>query len=82
MVVLTSSLTLYPDRDLPREVSITEMRRVWQVLQAELLELSSRSRQVVVEESGHYIAIERPQPVVQAIRETVLLARRAPVEAM
>lgn len=81
VVVLSSSLTLHPDRDLPRGVSITEMRRVWRALQAEMLGLSSRSRQVVVEESGHYIALERPQRVIRAIREAVELAGRTPVEA-
>lgn len=82
VVVLTSNLTLHPDRDLPREVSVEEMRRVWRVLQAELLGLSSKSRQVLVEDSGHYIAFERPQPVIQAIRETVQLAGRERVEAV
>jgi pimeloyl-ACP methyl ester carboxylesterase len=81
VVVLSSVLTLHPDRDLPRAVSARELRRVWQLLQAELLALSTQSRQVLVEESGHYIAIERPQAVVQAIRDTVQHARRAPVEA-
>jgi pimeloyl-ACP methyl ester carboxylesterase len=82
VVILTSSLTLHPDRDLPREVSITEMRQAWRVLQTELLRLSSKSRQVTVDQSGHYIAIERPQAVIQAIGETVQLAGRDPVGAM
>ncbi len=81
VVVLTSSVSTHPGRDLPPGVSIEEMRRAWRALQAELLRLSSRSRQVLVEDSGHYIAIERPQPVIRAIRETVQLARTEAVGA-
>lgn len=80
-VVLTSSLTLHPGRDLPRGVSVTEMRAIWRTLQTELLQISSNSRQVIVEQSGHYIPLEQPRVVVQAIREVVALVRRAPVEA-
>lgn len=75
VVVLTSNVSTQPDRDLPRGISLDDMRRAWRVLQAELLALSSRSRQVRVEDSGHYIAIERPQPVIRAILATVQLAR-------
>ncbi len=82
LVILTSNLSLNPNRDLGPDVPIEEMRRAWRALQAELLGLSSRSRQVFVEDSGHYIAIERPQPVIRAIRETVDLARTAAVEAI
>lgn len=82
VVVLTSSLTLHPARDLPPGVSIQEMRRVWRALQADLLRISSRSRQVLVADSGHYIALERPQAVIRAVHETVQLARREVVEAV
>ena len=36
----------------------------------------------MVDDSGHYIAIERPRAVIQAIGETVQLAGRDPVGAM
>ena len=45
--------------------------RIWQQLQVELAELSSRSRLVVAEGSGHYIQLERPQLVIEAIGQIV-----------
>ncbi|MFQ6045955.1 MAG: alpha/beta fold hydrolase [Gemmatimonadales bacterium] len=81
VVVLTSNLFTDSDRELAPGVSLEEMRSAWHVLQSELLRLSSRSRRVLVEDSGHYMAIERPQPVIRAIRETVELARSEAVGA-
>jgi pimeloyl-ACP methyl ester carboxylesterase len=48
---------------------------LWQDLQAELAALSSRGRLVVAQDSGHYIQLERPQLVVDAISEVVAAAR-------
>ena len=81
LVVLTSNVSMNPNRELAPGVSLEEMRRAWHALQSEFLQLSSRSRQVLVEDSGHYIPIERPQPVIRAIRETVELARTEAVGA-
>ena len=39
------------------------------ILQAEEARLSTRGKQVVVEDSGHMIPYERPDSVVSAIRE-------------
>lgn len=75
VVVLTSNVSTHPDRDLAPGIPFEDMRRSWHGLQAELLGLSTRSRQVLVEDSGHYIAMERPRPVIRAIREAVELAR-------
>ena len=49
--------------------------QLWQDLQAELAGLSSRGRLVVAQDSGHYIQLERPQLVVDAIAEVVAAAR-------
>jgi pimeloyl-ACP methyl ester carboxylesterase len=49
--------------------------RVWQGLQAELAGLSSQGRLIVAEGSGHYIQLERPQLVIDAIAEVVTAAR-------
>jgi pimeloyl-ACP methyl ester carboxylesterase len=45
--------------------------QLWQELQTELAALSSRSRLVVAEGSGHYIQLERPQLVIDAIGQVV-----------
>ena len=45
--------------------------QLWQQLQAELAGLSSRGRLVVATDSGHYIQLERPELVIDAIGEVV-----------
>jgi pimeloyl-ACP methyl ester carboxylesterase len=45
--------------------------QLWQQLQAELAGLSSRGRLVVAQDSGHYVQLERPQLVIDAIGEVV-----------
>lgn len=47
----------------------------WQAMQAEMLLLSSNSRQIVVENSGHGIQIDQPQAAVAAIVDMVLQVR-------
>jgi pimeloyl-ACP methyl ester carboxylesterase len=49
--------------------------QLWQDLQAELAGLSSQGRLMVAEGSGHYIQLERPQLVIDAIAEVVTAAR-------
>ena len=49
--------------------------QLWQQLQAELAALSSRGRLVVAEGSGHYLQLERPELVIDAIAEVVTAAR-------
>lgn len=43
--------------------------RTWQEMQAELLSLSSNSRQVVATESEHSIHLQQPELVIDAIRD-------------
>jgi len=49
--------------------------QLWQQLQAELAGLSSQGRLVVAEGSGHYIQLDRPELVIDAIAEVVTAAR-------
>jgi pimeloyl-ACP methyl ester carboxylesterase len=44
---------------------------VWQALQSELVGLSSDSKQVIAEQSGHMIQLDQPDLVIDAIREIV-----------
>ena len=46
-----------------------QYEETWQQLQTELLNLSSNSKQIIAEESGHYIHLDQPDLVVAAIRE-------------
>ena len=45
-------------------------------LPAELAALSPRGKRVVAEQSGHYIQVEQPKLVIEAIREVVEAAQR------
>jgi pimeloyl-ACP methyl ester carboxylesterase len=49
--------------------------QLWQELQAQLARLSSRARLVVAQDSGHYVHLERPQLVIDALREVVAAVR-------
>jgi pimeloyl-ACP methyl ester carboxylesterase len=49
--------------------------QLWQELQAELAGLSSRGRLVVAQGSGHYIQLEQPQLVIDAIGQVVASRR-------
>ena len=44
---------------------------VWQALQVDLAGLSSKSRALEAEKSGHRIQMDQPEIVVEAIREMV-----------
>jgi hypothetical protein len=47
----------------------------WAELQAELAALSSNGRQVIAEDAGHYVHLDRPQLVIDVIREVVEAVR-------
>ncbi|MEO6456808.1 MAG: alpha/beta hydrolase [Chloroflexia bacterium] len=49
----------------------THMHNLWHELQRDLAQLSSNSKFVAVENSGHFIQIDQPQVVTDAIRELV-----------
>jgi pimeloyl-ACP methyl ester carboxylesterase len=50
--------------------------REWQQMQSELAALSSRGERVTAARSGHYVQLEQPQVVVDAILRVVLAARQ------
>ena len=63
LIVLTAGLnTTYAD---------------WRTWQTELLQLSSNSQQLIVENSGHNIELEQPDVVVAAIVKMVEMARQS-----
>ena len=53
-----------------------EFEQVSQQLHIELAAQSSRGKRVVAEKSGHYIQLEQPELVLDAIREVVEAARQ------
>jgi pimeloyl-ACP methyl ester carboxylesterase len=74
LVVLSSD----PDRpqpDLPEDL-VKPTSDAWQQMQKELLQLSTRGTQVIAKNSGHYIQLDRPDLVIEAVRNVVGQARQ------
>ncbi|NEO74199.1 hypothetical protein [Moorena sp. SIO3H5] len=51
-------------------------RAVWQELQAELATLSSSSRQIISEQSGHLMYFDQPRLIIDGIHHVVDQVRR------
>ena len=58
------------------EAENQEAWAAWQILQAELVGLSSQSTHVIAEQSDHDIPLEQPHLVAEAIRQMVHDAHR------
>ena len=59
-----------PSSDLPPDLA-TVVNREWQKMQQELARLSTRGTQMVAKGSAHYIQIDRPDVVIDAVRSVV-----------
>jgi len=64
-----------PEPDLPEDL-VEPMNKAWQQMQDELAHLSSRGARVVAKGSGHYIQLDRPDVVIEAVRRVVDQARQ------
>jgi len=65
-----------PSSDLPPEIA-KPTNEAWQRMQVELSDLSTRGTYTVAKNSAHYIQIDRPDVVIDAIRNIVEQARSA-----
>lgn len=45
--------------------------QAWQQMQSELAALSTNSKHVIAEQSGHFVQLQQPQLVIDAVREVV-----------
>lgn len=63
-----------PSSELPADLA-KPTNEAWQKMQEELAHLSTRGTQVVVRNTAHYIQIDRPDAVVDAIQNVVNQAR-------
>jgi pimeloyl-ACP methyl ester carboxylesterase len=73
LVVLSSD----PDRpqpDLPEDL-VKPTNDAWQQMQKELAQLSTRGTQRIAKGSGHYIQLDRPDLVIEAVHTVVDRAR-------
>jgi len=66
-----------PDKfsnDLPPDLA-KSVNQLWETMQEDLAHLSTRGAQTVAKNSGHYIQIDRPDVVIDAVRRIVEQAR-------
>jgi pimeloyl-ACP methyl ester carboxylesterase len=54
---------------------IEEMEQLWRQMQRELMQLSSQSRHIIADHSGHMIHEDEPEVIIEAIRQMVMLVR-------
>jgi pimeloyl-ACP methyl ester carboxylesterase len=60
---------------LPEDFPLAAMDRVWAELQDDLAKLTPDARHVTATESGHYIQLQQPELVIDAVREVVEAVR-------
>jgi pimeloyl-ACP methyl ester carboxylesterase len=64
-----------PQPDLPEDL-VTPTNDVWEQMQEELAHVSNRSARTIAKHSGHYIQLDRPDLVIEAVRGVVDQARQ------
>jgi len=64
-----------PEPDMPEDV-VQPTEQAWQQMQDELAQLSTKSTHVIAKNSGHYIQLDRPDLVIEAVRGVVDQARQ------
>lgn len=65
-----------PSADLPPDLA-RPTNQAWEKMQEELAHLSTRGTQVIAKNSAHYIQLDRPDVVIDAVRGVVEQARAA-----
>jgi len=65
-----------PQPDLPEDL-VKPAHDAWQQMQEELAHLSTRGTHVIAKNSGHYIQLDRPDVVIEAVRKIVNQFRQA-----
>ncbi|KGB56827.1 Alpha/beta hydrolase fold protein [Sphingopyxis sp. LC81] len=74
VIVLTAMAPLKPEELKGLSLKASDgarFKQEWKALNAEQAALSTRGRQQVVGDAGHYIQIDRPDVVIAAVREVV-----------
>jgi pimeloyl-ACP methyl ester carboxylesterase len=66
-----------PQPDLPADL-VKPLNDAWEQMQGELARLSTKGTQTIAKHSGHYIQIDRPEMVVDAIQKVVNQTRTLP----
>jgi pimeloyl-ACP methyl ester carboxylesterase len=79
-LIVLSSDPDKPQPDLPEDL-VKPTNDAWAKMQEELTHLSTRGTQVIAKNSGHYIQLDRPDLVIEAVRQVVEQARSAQAAA-
>jgi pimeloyl-ACP methyl ester carboxylesterase len=66
-----------PSAEFPPDVA-RRTNDAWEKMQEEMAHLSTRGTQAIAKNSGHYIQMDRPDVVIDAVRSVVDQARQAP----
>lgn len=74
VVVTAAGPVWWPD--MPGQVNQAKFRKMWLELQQDLTKLSSNSRQVLADQSSHFIQFDQPDLIVGAIRQLIDLERK------
>ena len=74
-VAVLSSDSDRPQPDLPEDL-VKPTSDAWQAMQQELAHLSTRGTQQIAKNSGHYIQLDRPDLVIEAVHKFVDQARQ------
>jgi hypothetical protein len=68
LIVITGTsenrISEYPTRELGLKV-----QKLWMEMQSELLKLSTNSEQMFANKSGHYVQLQQPEIIVEAIKK-------------
>jgi pimeloyl-ACP methyl ester carboxylesterase len=65
-----------PSAELPADL-VKPTNDAWEKMQEEMAHLSTRGTQMIAKNSGHYIQIDRPDVVIEAVRSVVDQARQS-----
>lgn len=69
-----------PSAELPEDIA-KPTNDAWEKMQEELSHLSTRGTQVIAKNSGHYIQLDRPDVVIDAVRRVVDETKQPPQPA-
>jgi pimeloyl-ACP methyl ester carboxylesterase len=73
LIVITGT-SVTRREDYPTQELGIKVEEIWMQMQKELLELSTNSEHVLASKSGHYVQLEQPEVVIEAIRKMLTKA--------
>lgn len=73
VVITATGPTWWPN--MPKEVDLSRFRHTWLNLQADLMRLSTNSRQVFADRSSHFVNFDQPEIIVDQVRQLIEIGR-------